>query len=338
MKLIVREANPRREFNPLLQFFRDCLAADCDENRLAWLYFANPHGTARVWVLEDSHGLVGAGAAIPKKLRILGDPAAGCVFGDFCVSPSYRSIGPALQLQRACMQSVDSGWARLAYDLPSASMMAVYRRLGIAGSTSLVRMAKPIRVDRQVQDRLRPRTLAKLVCGVGNVLLKARDRAKAANRDLEIQLHDQACTREFDDLFDRTMPKTGSWCVERSSAYLNWRFREHFKERYSIWTARRKNKLEAYAITQKRDHDVQVTDLFGTGSAGILEILLLHVVESARAEKAMILSLPVLSGHPWQERLEAIGFYRRESNPIVIYGTESATNSAAWLTAGDRDS
>jgi hypothetical protein len=157
---------------------------------------------------------------------------------------------------------------------------------------------------------------------------------RATLRDTETRVHDREFTEEFDELFDRVAPKTNEWCVARSSAYLNWRFRDHPKTRFTIRTGHQKGRLEAYAITQTRDRDVQIAELFGADDAGILESLLMSVVESARDDQAVTLSAPILSGHPWQRRLEALGFYAREASPVVTYGAESAS----WLTEGDRES
>jgi hypothetical protein len=338
MKLIVREADPRLERECLIRLFHDCLSEDSDVRRFDWLYLANPHGEARVWVLEDDHGLVGAGAAIPKKLRSLGSQINGCIFGDFCVSSGYRSMGPALQLQRACMQAVDTGWTHLAYDFPSSSMLAVYRRLGIKSSAFLVRMSKPLRIDRHIQHRLSSLILSKPIVGMGNVLLKMRDRIRRINREVDIQIHDQPCDREFDDIFERAAPKLKGWHVERSSAYLNWRFRKHPRTPYVIWTARRKGQLQGYAIVELGHQGAQVTDFFGTDSPGIFEGLMMSIADSARAKQGLSLSVPILSGHPWQARLSALGFYPRESCPVITYGEGSSEKPAAWLTEGDRDS
>ena len=338
MKVAVREADPCNERVDLLRLLRSCLASDIDEQRLDWLYLANPHGHARVWVLEDKNGLVGAGAAIPRRVQVSGAYLAACIFGDFCILPAYRTIGPALQLHRACIQAVDGEWTRLAYDLPSASMMAVYRRLGIRERASLVRMAKPLRVNHQVHKHVNSGTLARLAYGTGNAVLRARDRIRSRNLEVETSLCVQPFGEDFDELRERMKWIMKDWCIERSSDYLNWRFREHPKTRYSIWTARKQGRLEAYAITQTRDQDVQIADFFGTDSPGILESLLMTVVESARAAHAQTLSAPILSGHPWQARLEALGFYARETRPVVTYGEDSSWTPQAWLTEGDRDS
>jgi hypothetical protein len=338
MKFTVREVTPRLERDALVRLLNRHLAPDIDNNRFDWLYFRNPHGLARVWALEYEGELVGAGAAIPKNLRISGSasPIVGCIFGDFCVASNYRSIGPALQLQRACLQAVDDGWARVAYDLPSGNMMAVYRRMGIRESGKLVRMAKPLRINREVAQQIQSATLANLVSQAGNAALRLRDRIRSISSDLDTRNHEETFGPEFTQLFEH-VGKNENWCVERSAAYLNWRFREHPITRYRTWTSRRKGHLEGYAITQRNRLDVQIVELC-TQAPEVLQSLVVSVIDSARAERANTLSMPVLAGHRHVKELRELGFQPRESAPVIAYGAASWTQSGAWLSEGDRDS
>jgi hypothetical protein len=339
MSWTVREANPHLERDTLVQVLKSYLAPDINPNRFDWLNFANPHGSARIWVLEENGEPVGTGAAIPRKLRIEGAGAAsvGCVFGDFCVAPNLRSIGPALQLQRACLRAVDDGWARVAYDLPSVSMMAVYRRLRIPQLGSLVRMAKPLRINRQIGERARSNALAAFVTHAGNMALKLRDRLKSASPELETQKYEEPFEREFTELFEQ-VAKNESWCVERSAEYLNWRFRAHPTTQYGAWVSRRNGRLEGYAITRNNRQDVQIVELCCTDSAEVLESLILTVTDSARAQGAATLSMPILAGSRRAQQLEHLGFRARESTPVLTYGAGSWTQSAAWFGEGDRES
>src|SRR5258707_14285040 len=76
-----------------------------DERRFDWLYRENPHGQGRAWIAcgPDNSTIVGMAAAFPRRIWIGGAENVGWVLGDFCVSDQNRSLGPALQLQRACL-------------------------------------------------------------------------------------------------------------------------------------------------------------------------------------------------------------------------------------------
>jgi hypothetical protein len=338
MNLTVREVDPHREREGLVRILKSCLGPDTDELRFDWLYFANPHGSARVWVLEANKELIGAGAAIPRRILMSGISTPGCIFGDFCISPNYRSIGPALQLQRACMQAVESGWARIAYDFPSTSMMAVYKRLRVQSSVQLVRMAKPLRVDRQIQEKMKTGVLSKSLGGMGNALLKIQDRTRPGRHKVETARLEESFGEEFEELFKRAIPKSQSWRVERSVAYLNWRFCNHPKIDYAIWTARCGGRLEGFAVTEKRGPDVWIAEMLVSDAPGILEGMILFLSENAREEEAIALNLPFLPEHQWIERLRGLGFRARESSPVIVYAAQSEATSPSWLTHGDRDS
>src|SRR5262249_36623406 len=117
-----------------------------------WLYVANPHGPARVWIAADdaSGETVGVASAFPRRAAVDGREVVGWVLGDFCIHDAYRTLGPALQLNRACLEAVDRGSAAFCYDFPSRSMMAVYQRLRIAPVGSVVRYARVVRWGRRL--------------------------------------------------------------------------------------------------------------------------------------------------------------------------------------------
>src|SRR5688572_2425883 len=128
MKLAIRDADLEKDREELIQFLYENLTKDSDGLRFAWLYLQNPCGVARVWVAVDldSGRTVGVAAAFPRTFHVAGTERRVWVLGDFCFSNQSRSLGPALQLQRTCIGSLEGDpW----YDFPSRSMMAVYKRI-----------------------------------------------------------------------------------------------------------------------------------------------------------------------------------------------------------------
>ena len=81
--------------------------------RFDWLYLENPYGLAKAWMLvqEGSEEVLGVAAIFPRPMRRGGKNTVGYVFGDFCLKPSWRSLGPGIQLQKACMLSACAGEA-----------------------------------------------------------------------------------------------------------------------------------------------------------------------------------------------------------------------------------
>ena len=127
----VREADLIDDGPVLADLAGRYLSGNVEEKRFRWLYQENPFGLAQAWIAWDGpEKAVGMAAAFPRKMYCNGSVIAGCVLGDFCVSPEYRSLGPALQLQRACLDFAQSENFALAYDFPSTAMVGIYRHLG----------------------------------------------------------------------------------------------------------------------------------------------------------------------------------------------------------------
>src|SRR5262249_45203664 len=160
-------------------------------------------------------------AAFPRRFYSCNGEFYAWVLADFCLSPQYRTLGPALQLQRACFQEADAGAAAFCFDFPSTAMMAVYQRLGIRSVRQMVRLAKPLRVDRKVRDLVPGPLAQRVVAGAGNLLLRLGEASGAAKHGVTIALHTGECGDEFSALADRVGPHYGI-CTKRSADYLNW--------------------------------------------------------------------------------------------------------------------
>src|ERR1700756_4236584 len=75
--------------------------------------------------------------------------------GDFAVSASHRTLGPAVLLQRATFDPVNNGELAFGYDcLPHQAGMSTLPRLGIRPNCKVHRYAFPLRVDAPFRKRL----------------------------------------------------------------------------------------------------------------------------------------------------------------------------------------
>ncbi len=325
MAILLRIADLDADRGPIIDVLSRFLTKHSDDRRFDWLYRDCPQGKAIVWIATDEStgSIVGIAACFPRKVIARGIERRACVLGDFCVHPQYRSLGPALRLQRACLQHVDSGTFEFAFDFPSASMLAVYRRLHVEPRAQLVRLAKPLRIDRKVRDKVKSRSLARALSRAGNQALAWRDRAFTRGGHEEISLHEDLCGGEFSELARRGST-SHALCVERSAEYLNWRYRCHPFRRYDILVARREGDLVGFAIVTREGGDVTIVDLFGLQDEAMLGRLIAGVVLLARERGAMTLNAPILASHSWRALFEMQGFRPREAHPVVIYTPHSS--------------
>src|SRR5580658_7630313 len=106
MRIIIRPADLERDRDVLVRTLAQYLTPTSNQTRFDWLYHRNPHGPTRAWLAfdGDTGEVVGASAAFARRVVAEGIGKTGWVLGDFCIADKYRSLGPALQLQKATLQ------------------------------------------------------------------------------------------------------------------------------------------------------------------------------------------------------------------------------------------
>jgi hypothetical protein len=315
-----------------------------DDARFDWVYRQNPHGRGRLWVATDHGGrtVVGIAAAFPRRMCVAGRDEVAWVLGDFCVSDAYRSVGPALALQRACLAEVTTGGARFCYDFPSSGMMAVYRRLGVRPLGQMVRLNRPLRLDSRLRKIVGSPALTRGLGAVAGAALAFHHRRRGGASDLEVALHDSVFEQEFTELY-RRYTGHGTVMVERSAEYLNWRYRANPVHRHEVMTARRAGRLVGYAVFRQEDTTAVLADLFTADGSAVVTDLAHGVARLARRRGLEAVSISLLESSPWIQALREAGFTERETSPVVVYASPDAAakvgDERAWLLLhGDRDS
>ena len=193
MDLFIRPADLETDRSLIIEMLRRWLTPLSDGRRYDWLYRQVPFGPPRVWIALDQRNdkVIGMASAFPRHAYVDGHDQTVWVLGDFCIDEGYRSLGPALQLMRVFVK--EGGWnLGTWYDFPSEAMMAVYKRLRLKASASMVRMAKPLRVDRRVKTLAKNPHLASGLIAAGNLAL-----GLGQLRFQRRQLHDHAAFRPF---------------------------------------------------------------------------------------------------------------------------------------------
>jgi hypothetical protein len=340
MTYSVRRADLNRDRSLLLETLDKHLGVQNGAARFDWLYLQGVYGEARAFLLDDeAQGAVaGVAALFPRQFRDNGNTLSGCVFGDFCLAPASRSLGPGLQLQRACLEELANGSLEAAYDFPSAGMQAIYRRLGHTPQAEMVRLARPLRVDRIVREHVSFAPLSAALAGIGNRVLQGKDVLARKTSKLSASMYDGEIGEEFADLANGLSAGPGL-CVYRTAAYLRWRFCQHPCRRYRFITCRRGERLVAYLVFSAEADQIRIADICGEVDAASMAALVSAAVKVGRTFKSEALSVSLLKGHPWTESLKDLGFYERESRPVLLWATNRGASEKQWfLTDGDRES
>ncbi|MFN0299638.1 MAG: hypothetical protein ACKVQU_04700 [Burkholderiales bacterium] len=327
----------------LVDLLRQNLNPLTDTGRYDWLFLGNPHGTARIWLAyDDATGdIIGSGAAIPRQVFVGGLEVHCTVLADFWIDARHRVLGPALKLQRACLSAVDDGSFALAYDMPRQSMSAVYKRLGIPLNHALVRMTRPLRVDRQISSRIKVQLASHAASLIANGFLWLRDAASMRPLRSDVTLGVLDFGPEF-SVLARKLAVQYSLSVARTAEYLNWRFRDHFRHRFELLTSRKNSELLGYVVVLQSAIAIDVVDLLCGDDDSTLRDLMITVIGLARARDKEVVNIVVLESSRLATALRRLGFYPRNRQEFVVYAPKSEAlanrigGGASWsFMAGD---
>ena len=343
MTVTVRPADCESDRSIIITMLRS-LSPHSDERRFDWLYKQNPHGPAQAWIAEDRGKAIGIAAAFPRRLLVRGDIRSVWVLGDFYIDPTYRSLGPAIQLQRAVLNAVQDATVLAGfYDFPSRPMAAVYKRIGIREEGALIRMAKPLRADRVLTAFCGP-MLSAMLNPLVNAGLAVDVQLTGTDSAFSVQAHTGRFGREFDGLVQEAGASYAA-CIERSADYLNWRYADHPSERYECLVARRSGRLCGYLIFSCAARDAILFDVFSLNLESIPYGLLGRLAKELWKRGVFTISASVVEGHPWRSTLKRAGFRVRESSPFIVSPSPMERDplfkepGAAWyFMQGDRDS
>jgi len=345
MSFHIRRASLDDDQPELIELIRRNLTPLSDDGRFAWLYRDCPHGAAQAWLACDgaNGAVVGLAGAFPRKMYFNGKEKMAFVLGDFCMDEKYRSLGPALRLQRACLERIEETPFEMCYDFPSRSMMAIYKRLGIQQAATVVRWAKPLRAERKLQSFVRVKTVAQGLSAIANVALAHRG-WKGGKSECELVPQEGLCGEEFDALDQQTRGCPGV-STARTAEYLNWRYLANPIVSHEILTARQAGSLIGYAAFTCHGDDAAIVDLSAIEDPSVIAKLLAGVADLVRRRGIATVSMCAGDLHPWASVFARAGFSRREASPVIVYAPRLSAPSSleplsrGWhLMQGERDS
>ncbi len=344
--MIVTNADLLRDRPAIVDLHQQFLTSNSREKRFEWLYCLNPCGPPKVWIAheEKSGEIVGTAAAFPRRLRIGSKKEIGWVLGDFCISDAYRSLGPALQLQRTCLEQVGLGTDSIWYDFPSRKMLAVYKRLKISSTQKMIRFVKPLRVNRRVRSFVKVDMLQKGLSFLGNVALNLTAKKVHVRQGLDFLPYKEECGDEFTALSEKMTGTIGN-CLERSAVYLNWRYHSNPLYSCEFITARDNGLLKGYIVFSDMDGDARIFDIFGSDEEDVMLGLICQVMDRIRERGHESLTVSMVEGHHCIPFFVSCGFSPRDADPVIIQNPGCGANGTRkdyepanlLLMQGDRD-
>ena len=305
---------------------------------------ANPLGPGWSWVAypKGSDTIVAMASVFPRSFRVDGRKVVCGQVVEFAVEPRYRSLGPAVLLQRATFEPAISGEVAFCYDCPPHDRgMSTFVRLGMHSSCEVARYALLLRSDEFLRKRLGGGAWTRPLVATANAVLQVR-RTGAPADGVEICRHDRPFDEEFSRM-DELTSSPGMVRASRAATELNWRYLDdpfapigssaENMGRYRVFVARRAGELVAFAILFiMEDGMAWIADLFGPNIADCGGALIEAVVDACRREKVIRLDGLCSAESDVRPLLEHAGFRARERvYRVVAY--EKASQRATLLNS-----
>jgi|SRR5271166_1688227 len=305
---------------------------------------ANPLGPGWSWVAnpQGSNTIVAMASVVPRSFWVDGRKVVCGQVVEFAVEAPFRSLGPAVLLQRATFEPANSGEVAFCYDCPPHDRgMSTFVRLGLQSSCDVVRYALLLRSDEFLGKRLGRGAWTRPLVATANAALGMRRSGRSAD-GVEISRHDKPFDEEFSCL-DQITSSLGTVRASRAAEELNWRYLEDpfvpsgsstaNLGRWRVLVARRAGELVGFAVLFiLEDGTAWIGDLFSRNIAEFGGGLLEAVVDICRQENVIRLDGLCSTDTSFSSLLEHAGFRARERvYRVVAY--ENASQTAKLLNS-----
>ncbi|GAG47926.1 unnamed protein product, partial [marine sediment metagenome] len=143
-------------------------------DKFSWFYQKNPYGCASCWINKDieTNMIIGSTAIFPRKVNIKAELLLGGITGDFGVSEKYRTLGPALSLQRANIAACKEDQFDFLYGYPNKKSQPVQLRAGFKVVGGAYRMVRILRSDDYINRHINQAMLSKIISKPVDILQK----------------------------------------------------------------------------------------------------------------------------------------------------------------------
>jgi hypothetical protein len=308
----------------------------CQEGHFEWRHQANPAGPGWSWVACDRNDAIVAMASVfPRNVWVDGKPMVCGQVGEFVVDAPYRSLGPALMLQRATFTPVDSGEVAFCYDCPPHDQgMSTFVRLGMSAAAEMTRYALPLKSDEFLAKKIGKGVLTKPITTTANLILRMR-RLRPNERGLEISEFNGVFGEEFTRL-DERVSSSSAIRASRSSQDLTWRYRENPAWKSKVLVARRAGELRGFLTFVTFGDRASIVDIFGHPSSEVALPLLQAMIDLCCREHRMCIEGYCSDASELGTFFEQAGLRRRERAARVVVYSNANGQTRERLSPGLR--
>jgi GNAT superfamily N-acetyltransferase len=281
-----------------------------------WKFRMNPAGfwgeEGDIWVAESNDRLIGYYAIIPERLKFGSETITVAQSVDTATHPEFRGMGvfPTLA-QKVYAESQDRYC--FIYGYPSEMAFKGFSRLGWR-DFGIVEFLRFLNYDRPLREFSKSRlaiwfakTFLRTLGGLKSLWVSIRP-SKYESSESKIEEVEQFPS-EIDD-FWRAARADKDIAIERTMAFLNWRFSKHFGD-YKKYIARstRDRKVIGYLVLRKTEirnikNVLDIVDILVlNGEEKLISSFIEIAIRTAKQEKLDLIHCRVPSWHTYAKKL-----------------------------------
>jgi GNAT superfamily N-acetyltransferase len=332
-----------------------------------WKYVNNPNGfwgeEGDIWLAEDQNKIVGYYAVIPFKMKYYSSTLAVAQSVDTATHLNYRGMGIFSRLAKNVYAAAKERYTFL-FGFPSIMSHGGFIKFGWIGLSPASNYQRIYNYDVVIKETVGDKSIVRF----GKPILKAYAELKRfstvfSSRKINGGNVEVEETTRFDDDIDafwECARRDLSVVVERTKAFLNWRFSSHFGN-YRIFVARSVNEgdIVGYMVLRKRVNSLDIIDLVTLPRQGraVLE-LIENALSIAKTEGVSYVSCRFPKWHENAVLLRKVGFVsmfpilppmmrsiprlrKNYPNPAILYdfgsGVQLPNDSDWFCTSADTD-
>lgn len=316
------------------------------EKRYDWLYFDNPYGKAKAWIIWDDKNNYPAGftAVYPRKMLVKGKEYLCWNCGDFSIEKKYRTLGIALKLRKEAKKYIDQKKVPFLYAHPNNKMVHIHLRSGHNRIAYMKRYAFPLRLSKQLKKIPFGEFAGSVIDPVFTTILKIKNRPSGNAENFAKS--EMSFNTEYKNLcteINKKYPVIGL----RDQNYLTWKYKNHPIIEWNLFNFRIGDELKGYIIYFNENGVITLLEIVSLPEKDIQINMLksfIHFIMT-KDKSVQVLTTHQQEFNPIVASLVEIGFKYRDdaTNSAIAYSADpeladTIHNGKDWfMNAGDRD-
>ena len=294
-----------------------------------WFYQRNPYPT-KLWVmkLKGNHKAVGVGGVGYRPFYAGGKTLIGAMGVDFAIDREYRTLGPALQLQRTVIESATKD-ADFLYGFPSDRAEVLVKHAGYHKIGEFTRLIKVLRSRDYLEMAVKNRALAAVTSIPLDLLLRLRSISRLLVSGDYYSSDTFENTSHIYDLLWERLASEDLLMSERNSKFMDWRYFQCPEIKYKIFGLKdHANSLQAFIIYHRRDRKVEIADLVcpQDGKDRVIQSLLWNFEKYSFSAGANLIGINLIGAAGLTQLLRSMGYWhnKKQKQPLYIYTKKNA--------------